>query len=92
VQTGAVNRYPSGTVMDNLNAHRLKGAHRRQTILAFQKTADLGRPLRQRAEHNRAVRNRLVARHAHRTTHRIHRRATPILSHKTSAKRKTRII
>ena len=92
VQTGAMNRYPSGTVMDNLNAHRLKGAHGGKTILAFEKTADLGRSLCQRAEHNRAVRNGLVARHPHRSAHRIHRRALPIQPHKTSRKRKARII
>ena len=92
VQPRTVNRHPPGAVVDNLHPHRLKCAHGGETILAFKKTADLGRPLCQRTEHHCAVGNGLVARHAHRASNRIHRRTSPILPHKTSCKRKARII
>ena len=62
VQTDAVNGDPAidGTLDDH--AHGLESLHRRETILRLQKTADTGRTLGQRAQHDGTMRNGLVAR------------------------------
>src|SRR6185312_8599505 len=47
-------------------------------VLAFEETADMRHPVGQRAEHQRAVRDGLVARHAHASTQRAGRAAAPV--------------
>ena len=77
VQTGAMHRHPALAVMLNGNAHRLKGAHGGEAVLAFQKTADVRGAVGERAEHDGAVGNGFVAGHAHRAGQRRHRVAAP---------------
>ncbi|MNP42078.1 hypothetical protein D3C76_1358150 [compost metagenome] len=47
------------------HAHVAEGLDGRQRVFAFEETFHLGSPLGQRAEHDRTVGNRLVARYAH---------------------------
>ena len=47
------------------DAHLLEGPERRETILALEKARDRGPPACDAAEHDRAMRDGLVAGHAH---------------------------
>ena len=61
MHTGALNRHPTRCRSLDRHAHGTEGRQGRQTVLAFEKTADLGHTLGQGTQHDGAMGDGLVA-------------------------------
>ena len=60
-QADAVNAQLAGRHAFDADAHRRERRERRATVLAFQESLNFSRAFRDRAQHRRAMRDRLVA-------------------------------